>query len=88
MYEESVNFGLVWCYLCVNVVMSICAEYNAEGVSEANLDLAVSTLSQLAEKLNAQCVELRRRKEQSGFVADFLIRVRADERDFIEVRCY
>jgi GTPase len=62
------------------------AEFSSEGLSETDLELAISTLRRLAESLNAECVELRRRREHSGFLADFLIRVRADERDFIEVR--
>jgi GTPase len=62
------------------------AELGNEGLTETDLELAISTLRRLAETLNAECVELRRRREHSGFLADFLIRVRADERDFIEVR--
>jgi len=50
------------------------------------MDASVVTLQRLAEKLNAECVELRRRQEHHGYIADMLIRERADERDFTEVR--
>jgi len=50
------------------------------------MDASIVTLRRLAEKLNAECVELRRRQEHNGYIADLLIRERADERDFIEVR--
>jgi len=50
------------------------------------MDASVATLHHLAEKLNAECVELRRRQEHHGYIADLLIRQRADERDFTEVR--
>ena len=52
----------------------------------AEMDASIATLQRLAEKLNAECVELRRRHEHHGCIADLLIRERADERDFIEVR--
>jgi len=50
------------------------------------MDASVETLRHLSEKLNAECVELRRRQENNGYIADLLVRERADERDFIEVR--
>ena len=40
----------------------------------------------MARSLNAECMQLRQRIEEDGTVADFLIRVRADEKDFMEVR--
>ena len=55
-------------------------------MSAAEMDASIATLQRLAEKLNAECVELRRRQEHHGCIADLLIRERADERDFIEVR--
>jgi len=55
-------------------------------MSTAEMDASIATLQRLAERLNAECVELRRRQEHHGCIADLLIRERADERDFIEVR--
>jgi len=52
----------------------------------AEMEASVLTLRHLAEKLNADCVELRRRQEHHGCIVDLLIRERADERDFTEVR--
>jgi len=62
------------------------AECASHGLGLAEMDASVVTLRRLAEKLNAECVELRRRQEHHGYIADLLIRERADERDFIEVR--
>lgn len=62
-------------------------EGTSDGLSEADLELSIETLHRLAESINAECVQLRRRQEHhGGHIADFLIRVRAEERDFIEVR--
>ena len=58
----------------------------AHGLSVSEMDVSIETLRCLSEKLNADCVELRRRQEHHGCIADLLIRQRADERDFIEVR--
>jgi len=63
-----------------------CTECASQGLSVAEVDASIVTLKRLAEKLNAECVELRRRQEHHGCIADFLIRERAEERDFIEVR--
>jgi GTPase len=43
-------------------------------------------LKLLAEKINADCVELRRRSEKDGFVTEVLVRIRADLKDFMEIR--
>jgi GTPase len=64
----------------------LCTECCTDKLSEADLELAILTTRRLSETLNAECVELRRRRDHNGFIADFLIRVRAEERDFTEVR--
>ena len=58
----------------------------AGSLSESDLEASIVTLHRLAEALNAECVELRRRREPHGLLADFLVRVRVEERDFMEVR--
>ena len=40
----------------------------------------------MADSLNAQCVSLRERQEKAGKVTEFLVRIRAEEKDFMEVR--
>ena len=66
--------------------MCNCEECASRGMSTTEMDASIATLQRLAEKLNSECVELRRRQEHHGCIADLLIRERADERDFIEVR--
>jgi len=55
-------------------------------MSVDEMDASIVTLRRLAEMLNAECLELRRRQEHHGCIADLLVRERADERDFTEVR--
>jgi len=73
-------------YCCIACLVSDCEECASRGLSTAELDASIVTLRRISEKLNADCVELRRRQEHHGCIADLLIRQRADERDFIEVR--
>ena len=40
----------------------------------------------MAESNGAECVKLRQHQEKGGFVGEFLVRMRADEGDFMEVR--
>ena len=56
------------------------------GLNEADLQASIATLESLAETINAECVQLRVKPEKEGAVAEFLIRIRADQRDFMEVR--
>jgi len=56
------------------------------GLNEVDLAASIATLQSMCESLDAECIELRRRPEEAGVVAEFLIRVRADEKDFMEVR--
>lgn len=50
------------------------------------MEASVATLKSMAASLNAECVLLRQRQEKEGSVSEFLVRVRADEKDFMEVR--
>ena len=61
-------------------------EGDAPGLQAADLEASIATLQSLAETIDAECVELRRRNEQEGQVVEYLIRKRTDERDFMEVR--
>ena len=46
----------------------------------------MATLESLAGSLDADCVLLRERLEKAGRVAEYLVRRRADQKDFMEVR--
>jgi GTPase len=61
-------------------------EGETPGLNKEDLDASIATLESMARSLNAECMQLRQRIEEDGTVADFLIRVRADEKDFMEVR--
>ncbi len=58
------------------------------GITEDEMKRSEATLRCMAEKLNAEILFLRTRKVagQTGTTSDYLIRVRADPRDFVEVR--
>lgn len=61
-------------------------EGDPPGLNEEDLQASVATLKSMAESINCECVQLRDRQEKAGVVAEFLLRVRADEKDFMEVR--
>ncbi len=56
------------------------------GLNEDDLSASIATLQSMTDSVNAECVELRQRQEKAGLVAEFLVRKRADEKDFMEVR--
>ncbi|XP_054155486.1 GTP-binding protein 1-like [Oppia nitens] len=58
------------------------------GLSEDNLNASVANFVKLSDKLDSDCIVLRRRKADtdSGLVADYLVRRRANRNDFQEVR--
>lgn len=63
-----------------------------EDASDSGLDLeeyaaSLATLQSLATTLNADCVELRKRRGEGGStVGQYLIRQKVDETDFMEIR--
>ena len=57
------------------------------GLNAEDMEASVATLRSLAETLNADCVLLREHPEKGGRIAEYLIRNRAEEDDFMEVRC-
>lgn len=61
-------------------------ESDASGLSNDDLQASIASLESMAQSLNAECIELRRHQEEGGTVAEFLVRVRAEEKDFTEVR--
>ena len=58
----------------------------ASGLSEEDLKASVDSLKLLAESCNADVVLLREKPAEEGTVAEYLVRNRVDENDFMEVR--
>ena len=58
----------------------------ASGLSAEDLKASVDSLKLLAEACNADVVLLREKPAEEGTVAEYLVRNRVDENDFMEVR--
>ena len=58
----------------------------ASGLSADDLKASVDSLKLLAESCDADIVLLREKPAEEGNVAEYLVRNRADENDFMEVR--
>lgn len=56
------------------------------GLSPEEMAASVATLQSMATTLECDCVQLRERKTSDGLVAEYLVRRRAKENDFVEVR--
>ncbi|CAG2106744.1 unnamed protein product [Medioppia subpectinata] len=65
-----------------------CSESGESGLSEDELNASVANLHRLADKIDSDCIVLRRRRGDSGVgqVAEYLVRKRAKSNDFQEVR--
>lgn len=50
------------------------------------MDASVATLESMASTLEADCVLLRKHKVEQGDVSEYLVRKRAKDNDFVEVR--
>lgn len=46
----------------------------------------MATLESMASTLEADCVLLRKHKVEQGLVSEYLVRKRAKDNDFVEVR--
>jgi GTPase len=55
-------------------------------LSKDDFDASVATLRSIGETLDASCVQLRQREIETRLTAQFLVRKRAAERDFTEIR--
>jgi len=63
-------------------------ELNKFGLGNDDFMASVATLQSIAETLNADCVILREKLiDNERKAAQYLIRLRADEKDFMEIRC-
>jgi len=56
------------------------------GINKDDLDASIATLKLLAQQLNCEIVELRRKIEAEGEVVEYLVRQNTTEEDFTEVR--
>ncbi|XP_035224507.1 GTP-binding protein 1-like [Stegodyphus dumicola] len=56
------------------------------GLSEEEMAASVATLESMASTLEADCVLLRKHKVEQGDVSEYLVRKRAKDNDFVEVR--
>lgn len=56
------------------------------GLESEEYAASLATLQSLATTLNADCVELRQRKADKGVTGQYLVRMRVEETDFMEVR--
>ncbi|KAL3238765.1 hypothetical protein MRX96_021798 [Rhipicephalus microplus] len=56
------------------------------GLTADKMDASVATLQSIAARQDCDCVRLRERKAAEGLVAEYLVRRRAKENDFVEVR--
>lgn len=57
-----------------------------KGLSREDFDASVATLKSIAETLDATCILLRERVVDSLLTGQYLVRHRAPERDFTEIR--
>ena len=65
---------------------SIMTEGDSPGLTDEDMQASIATLQSMAASLSAECVQLRQRSVEGGIVSEFLVRRRAEERDFMEVR--
>jgi len=56
------------------------------GLNEEDYKASVATLQSIAATLEADCVLLRERNTECGIAGQYLIRIRADQEDFVEIR--
>ena len=70
----------------VEINCCLVPEGDVPGLNEDDLEASAATLKSMAETLNAECTSLRKRQEKAGWIEEFLMRKRAEETDFMEVR--
>lgn len=57
-----------------------------DGLSVEEFEASAATLASLAASLDADCVLLRKKQYAKGLAAQYLVRKRVDEHDFLEIR--
>lgn len=66
--------------------MFIFLDGSDSGLQPEEYCASLATLQSLSETIDADCVELRQRKAESGTTGQYLIRKRLDQSDFMEIR--
>ena len=61
-------------------------ESSENGLTRDEMDASIATLDCMCKSLDADVVLLRERSVENLFVSEFLVRKRADLKDFVEVR--
>ncbi|KAI9564907.1 hypothetical protein GHT06_008648 [Daphnia sinensis] len=61
-------------------------EGEESGLTEEDYKASVATLESIATTLEADCVLLRERRSECGIIGQYLIRHRAEQEDFVEIR--
>jgi len=56
------------------------------GLNEEDYKASLATLQSIAATLEADCVLLRERTTECGIAGQYLLRIRADQEDFVEIR--
>lgn len=73
-------------YTC-NILIVICFIEGVEsGLQDDDYQASVATLRSIATSLEADCVLLRERSTECGIIGQYLVRHRADQEDFVEIR--
>lgn len=62
------------------------ADGGDKGLDDDDFEASEQTLYLLATTINADAVLLRKKKEEQGFTAKYLVRKRVDMSDFMEIR--
>ncbi|KAH7950006.1 hypothetical protein HPB49_018248 [Dermacentor silvarum] len=68
------------------VVADAAGSQGDAGLTAEEMDASVATLQSMASTLECDCMRLRERKTADGLIAEYLVRRRAKENDFVEVR--
>lgn len=72
--------------LCICFCNFHLTEGEESGLSEEDYKASVATLHSISTTLEADCVLLRERTAGCGIAGQYLIRHRAEQEDFVEIR--
>lgn len=62
------------------------AEGGKPGLKDDDLLASIATLQSISQSLDLECVHLRERIAEEGKVAEFLLRKKVAQEDFMEIR--
>ena len=84
-YKLNQYEGLIFCVLIWHDLL-FPADGSNSGLSSDDLAASVATLRTLGDTCNADVQLLREKPGENGMVAEYLVRNRAEENDFMEIR--